>query len=125
MMTEKSPDEPYQEDAESLSASEKKTEQEEKIQRTLIACIMGLIAGVLSFYLSGNVDPATGLQPEALLGIFILLAGIVLQKHIFMLMHLDYTNIGVKDWFYQGFMTFTLWFISWTILLSTTLLSPM
>jgi len=122
MMTEESPEVPYQEDTESLSAPEKKMEQEEKIQRTLVACIMGLFAGVISFYLSGDVDPATGLQPAALLGIFILLAGIVLQKHIFMLMHLDYTNIGAKDWFYQGFMTFAFWFISWTILLSTMLL---
>lgn len=121
MMTEKSPEVPYHEDTESLSVSEKNTEQDEKIQRTLIACVMGLIAGVLSFYLTG--DPATGLQPLALLGIFILLAGIVLQKHIFMVMHLDYTNLGTKDWFYQGFMTFALWFISWTVLLSTTLLT--
>jgi hypothetical protein len=27
-----------------------------------------------------------------------------------------------KDWFYQSFMTFALWFITWTILLTTTVL---
>jgi hypothetical protein len=32
---------------------------------------------------------------------------------------MDTTKLGAKDWFYQGFMTFAFWFMSWTILLST------
>jgi len=41
------------------------------------------------------------------------------QKHIFMLMHLFLKPLGFKDWFYQGFMTFAFWFITWTILLTS------
>jgi len=33
---------------------------------------------------------------------------------------MDYLGLTAKDWLFQGFMTFSLWFISWTILLSTT-----
>ncbi len=49
----------------------------------------------------------------------LMLAGVVVQRHIFMLMHLDTAKLGAKDWFYQGFMTFAFWFMSWTLLLST------
>jgi len=50
----------------------------------------------------------------------LMLPGIVLQRHIFVLMHIDTGKIGAKDWFYQGFMTFAFWVMTWTILLSTT-----
>ena len=49
----------------------------------------------------------------------LMLAGVVIQKHIFMLMHIDTAKLGAKDWLYQGFMTFAFWFMSWTLLLST------
>jgi len=48
----------------------------------------------------------------------LMIAGIVDQKHIFILMHMNTEKLGAKDWFYQGFMTFAFWFMSWTILLT-------
>jgi len=44
---------------------------------------------------------------------------VVVQKYIFMLMHLSPTPLNKKDWFYQGFMTFAFWFITWTLLLTS------
>jgi hypothetical protein len=35
-------------------------------------------------------------------------------------MRLGPASLGKKDWFYQGFMTFAFWFITWTLLLSGT-----
>ena len=79
---------------------------------------MGLIAGWVSFILGGTPD-ANGIQPLALLGLVILGAAIVVQRHLFILLGLDRPPLGGKDWFYQGFMTFALWFITLTILLTT------
>lgn len=102
--------------------AEKQIEHRNRIKRTLVACFMGILTGALSFYLSGTPDPVNGLQPNAIIGILLLAAGVVFQKHIFMLIRIDYMALTGKDWFYQSFITFALWFITWTILLTTTVL---
>jgi hypothetical protein len=100
---------------------EKKDQHKKRVKRTLIACLMGLIAGILSFML-GGVPDASGVQPNTMLTILLLLAAIVFQKHVITIIGIDITKLGKKDWFYQGFMTFAIWFITWTILLTTSLL---
>lgn len=97
---------------------EKQAEHIERIKRTLTACLLGMFTGVLS-YVSGGTPNAQGLQDNGLLALMLMLAGIVMQKHIFMLMGMDTSKLGAKDWFYQGFMTFALWFMTWTILLTS------
>jgi len=101
---------------------DKQQEHRERIRRTLVASGMGILTGVLSFLACGEVDPVTAAQPNAAFGFLFLAAGIVFQKHVFLLMGTDISTIKTKDWFYQGFMTFALWFITWTILLTTTTL---
>lgn len=98
--------------------SEKQRAHLNRIERTLAACFLGLFAGWLSFVLGGTPDAAM-VQPNALLGLVILAAAIVVQRHLFILLGLDTPALGAKDWFYQGFMTFALWFITLTILLTT------
>jgi hypothetical protein len=97
--------------------ADKQAEHIERIKRTLIASLLGMLAGILSYYLGGTPN-AAGLQPDGFLGFMFMLAFIVLQKHIFMLMGMDTSKLGGKDWFYQGFMTFAFWFVTWTILLT-------
>ncbi len=96
---------------------EKRQEYRERICRTLTACLMGVATGVVSFL---AVDRAhlQGINGFTTLGLLVMIAGVVVQKHIFVLARLNSTPLGAKDWFYQGFMTFSLWFITWTILLS-------
>ena len=48
----------------------------------------------------------------------LMLACIVIQKHLFILLGMDTSKLGGKDWLYQGFMTFAFWFMTWTILLT-------
>ena len=96
----------------------KKAEHVNRIIRTAIACILGMIAGVSSFYLAGAMDPVTGTQPMPVIGLLILVLAIVIQKTIFMVIRIDVSKLGKKDWFYQGFMTFVTWFLSWTMMLS-------
>jgi hypothetical protein len=93
---------------------EKQADHIERIKRTLVACFMGIFVGVLSYYLQITVQSDIGL-----LAFMLMLAGVVVQRHIFILLHLDVSKLGAKDWLYQGFMTFAFWFMSWTILLST------
>ncbi len=103
------------------SREDKQAEHINRIKRTLVASFMGIITGAISYYTAGVPD-ASGIQAGgSLLGFMLMLAGIVLQKHIFMLSGMDTTKLGGKDWFYQGFMTFAFWFMTWTILLTATL----
>ncbi|MDD4299111.1 MAG: hypothetical protein PHO78_00470 [Methanomicrobium sp.] len=96
---------------------EKKTEHRERMIRTAVACFMGILTGVISYLAIGDPSTPAG-ESRSILGFLLLLAGIVFQKHVFIAMRIDYSRLGGKDWFYQGFMAFAFWFISWTILLT-------
>ena len=99
-----------------LTRGEKQAQHMDRLKRTGIACAMGILAGVLAFYVD-SAPPGTTVAGTAL-GILFLLAGIVFQKYVFLALRMEYLGLTAKDWLYQGFMTFSLWFISWTILLS-------
>ncbi|MDD1670655.1 MAG: hypothetical protein LUQ67_05010 [Methanomicrobiales archaeon] len=94
-----------------LSKAEKQAQHMDRLKKTAIACGMGILVGALSFF--ADTTP-TGTA----LGILFLIAGIVFQKYLFIALRMDYLGLTAKDWLYQGFMTFSLWFITWTILLS-------
>jgi len=93
--------------------ADKQAEHIERIKRTLAASLIGIFAGGLSYYISISYSTDSGL-----LAFMIMIAGVVVQKHVFMLMRMDTGKLGAKDWFYQGFMTFAFWFMTWTILLT-------
>ena len=96
---------------------EKQAEHIDRIKRTLTACLIGLFTGVLS-YLAVPASDVAGINSHTMFAFLLMLAGIVIQKHVFMLTGINTDKLGGKDWFYQGFMTFALWFMAWTILLS-------
>jgi heme/copper-type cytochrome/quinol oxidase subunit 4 len=98
--------------------AEKQAEHVARIKRTLAASLIGIIAGVLSYW-SGGIPNAAGVQANGFLAFMLMLAGVVLQKHLFIFMGMDTSKLGAKDWFYQGFMTFAFWFMTWTILLTS------
>jgi hypothetical protein len=96
---------------------DKQAEHIARIKRTLIASLIGIGTGAIAYYVGGIPD-AAGLQKDGLLGLMLMLAGIVIQKHIFILIGMDTDKLGWKDWFYQSFMTFAFWFMTWAILLT-------
>ena len=98
--------------------ADKQAEHIARIKRTLIASLIGIATGALSYW-SGGVPSSAGLQANGFLALMLMLAGIVIQKHIFILLGMDTAKLGAKDWFYQGFMTFAFWFMTWTILLTS------
>jgi heme/copper-type cytochrome/quinol oxidase subunit 4 len=101
-----------------LTAAEKQVQHINRIKKTAIACFLGIITGVISFIIVPWTS-LTGFNNYTMLALFLMLAGVVVQRHIFILMKLDTPKLNKKDWIYQGFMTFAFWFISWSILLST------
>jgi hypothetical protein len=98
--------------------AEKQAEHIARIKRTLVASLIGIGTGALAYYL-GSLPDAAGAQNSGLLGFMLMVAGIVIQKHIFILMGMDTGKLGWKDWFYQSFMTFAFWFMTWVILLTS------
>ncbi|HJJ36471.1 MAG TPA: 4Fe-4S binding protein [Methanocorpusculum sp.] len=104
----------------------RKREHVDRVIRTAIALVLGIIAGIVSFYLAGipgsylTYDPS--FNPNWILGLLVWLVAVVIQKSLFMLLKFDVSKYGKKDWFYQGFMTFCAWALTWTMLLSTYLL---
>jgi hypothetical protein len=100
-----------------MTKADKQAEHIARIKRTLIGSLIGIVTGALAFYL-GGVPDAAGLQKDGFLGLMLVLAGIVIQKHIFKLMGMATEKLGWKEWFYQGFITFAFWFMTWTILLT-------
>ncbi|MDD1719908.1 MAG: hypothetical protein LUQ25_07610 [Methanoregulaceae archaeon] len=114
-------DEPISEEQEKgrgkPAVRDKEKEHSERILRTAVACIMGIITGAVSFALT-TPDQVIGLNSYTMFGLVLMLAGIVVQRHIFMALRMDPMKLGKKDWFYQGFMTFAFWFITWTLLLT-------
>ena len=97
-------------------------EYTKRILRTLIAVGCGCIAGIICFLID-LATPSTGTGKSFLFPILVMLAAIIIQKHIFMLIRIDTSKLEKKDWFYQGFITFAFWYVTWTILLSETTIS--
>jgi hypothetical protein len=93
--------------------ADKQAEHIDRIKRTLAASLIGIFVGGLSYYITISYSTDSGL-----LAFMLMVAGIVVQKHIFMLLRMDTEKLGAKDWFYQSFMTFAFWFMTWTILLT-------
>ena len=83
---------------------------------TALACLSGVLAAVVSAAVaSGATDT---------LGLYVLAAAVVVQFPLLRVLEkagleLDVEDFGAKDYLYVAFMTFALWFVCWTILLTT------
>ena len=120
------PEAKYHKETPEEKTARKKHEHVDRVIRTAIALVLGIIAGIVSFYLAGipgdYLAYNPGFKPNWILGLLVWLVAVVIQKSLFMLLKFDISKYGKKDWFYQGFMTFCAWAITWTMLLSTYLL---
>ena len=95
-----------------LSAAEKKHAHVRGIKVTAFSSLVGVLAGVVSWMItSGFLASLDQVNAVALLA-----AAVALQKPF--LPKLDKPDMGKKDWLYVAFMTFDLWFVTWTVLLT-------
>ncbi len=77
--------------------------------KTIIPLAMGVVAGIISFSLTGNIrarDP---------FGMIVLAFFIYLHKFILPRFEIQ---LETKDWLGIGFLTLSTWYISWTLLLN-------
>jgi hypothetical protein len=81
---------------------------------TTVACLAGVIAALASASIVGTDAAAAANQRTV---VFMSVA-IVAQFPVFRVIGIDVTDFGIKDYLYVGFMTFALWFITFSILLT-------
>ena len=78
---------------------------------TTITVIGGVVAGVLSAFVAGSATDQIGLAP--LLGVMV--ANLIVMRVV----GVDVAEFGAKDHLYNAFMTFSLWFVTWGVLLTS------
>ena len=82
---------------------------------TTLACVGGIAAALVSAQVFGaEVGVAQSRQP-----LLVLAVALFAQYPVLKLVGVEIEEFGIKDNLYVGFMTFTFWFISYTVLLST------
>lgn len=94
---------------ETPSAEEKREAHLRGIKVTAFSSMLGIAAGVVSWALA-----MAGY--DQIFGVYVLMAAIAVQQPF--LPYLGKDEMSTKDWLYVGFMTFDLWFVSWTVLLT-------
>jgi hypothetical protein len=82
---------------------------------TTLACLGGVAAAVLAAVVVGTGAEAAS-DMRALAFVVAAVAG---QYPVLKLIGVDVADFGAKDHLYVAFMTFTLWFITFAILLTT------
>ena len=81
---------------------------------TTLACLAGVVAGLVSGAVI-DTSPAAATDRRT---IGVLAAFVLVQFPILKLVGVDVTEFGIKDNLYLVFMTFVLWFVTLTILLT-------
>ena len=78
---------------------------------TTVASLLGLAAGVGS--------QALGSGPNDRIGLYLMGGAVLLQLPLYAVIGLDVDDFGPKEYLYIAFITFSMWFITWGILLTT------
>jgi hypothetical protein len=77
---------------------------------TTFASLMGIGAGVAATALaSGATDR---------LGVYLLAAAVAVQLPVYYAVGMDVDDFGAKEYLYIAFITFSMWFVSWGVLLT-------
>ncbi|GAA0248298.1 hypothetical protein ACFFQF_06870 [Haladaptatus pallidirubidus] len=97
-------------------ATEQATEQREAHLRSITVTALASLAGIAAGFASAIVVGTDGAAATDQLGLAIMLGFVVVQLPLLRL--IGYELDGVKDHLFVAFMTFSLWFITWGILLT-------
>lgn len=82
---------------------------------TTIACLAGILAGLASASVVGATPQAAAdMQSLLIMGVFVFV-----QFPLLKLIGVDVSDFGIKDNLYVTFMTFSLWFITYAVLLTS------
>ncbi|MCH2453254.1 MAG: hypothetical protein MK159_01395 [Halobacteriales archaeon] len=81
------------------------------LRATGTSTIVGIVAALVTHLLSSGPS-------DILFSIPILIASLFLGLGIMQLLGVNVSAFSKKDHFYVSFMTFTMWFVTWTLLLT-------
>ena len=81
------------------------------LRATVTSTIVGIVAALVTHLLSSGPS-------DILFSIPILIASLFLGLGIMQLLGVNVSAFSKKDHFYVSFMTFTMWFVTWTLLLT-------
>jgi hypothetical protein len=78
---------------------------------TTFGSLIGIAAGVAASSLASGAGDTVG--------VFLLVGAIAVQIPVYMALGMNVDDFGAKGYLYIAFITFSMWFISWGILLTT------
>ena len=90
---------------------DRQAQHRRSITVTSVASLGGVAAGVAAAYLASG--------PSDTIGLVLLFAATFIELGIMRGLGVDVSEFSTKDHVYVGFMTFSLWFVTWGILLTS------
>jgi len=87
--------------------------------RGLTVTTLTAVAGIAAAFGSNALTATSQVPAKDPQGILVLAVAIAAQFPILRVIGIDTDDLSAKDVLYVGFMTFSLWFVSWGILLTT------
>jgi hypothetical protein len=77
---------------------------------TTLASVVGILAAVASTAIASG--------PKDNVGLYLLVGAIIVQLPVLRLLGIEVNDFSTKDYLYIGFMTFAMWFIAYSVLLT-------
>jgi len=96
--------------------AERRTAHIRGLKVTVVSSVAGIAAAVVSAVVTAGADPATAATNNTAL--LVVLGAILLQFPLLRVLGIDVQDFSTKDYLYVSFMTFSLWFVSWAVLLT-------
>lgn len=90
---------------------DRRAQHRRSLKVTATAALAGVVAGLAT--------PLVAAGAADRLGLVVVAAAILAELGIMRLLGVDVDEFSTKDHLFVGFMTFSLWFMTWTILLET------
>lgn len=91
-------------------ATKKRVAHIRSLRATGTSTLFGIAAGILTSLVASS--------PSDILALIPLIAGLLFGLLVMQLLGVNISEFSKKDHLYVAFMTFTMWFITWALLLS-------
>jgi len=88
------------------------------VTRTGIAALLGVVAAFGSWFLTQDAASATAAAQNTTAQLLVL-AAVVVQPPLQRALGIYKEDFGAKDFLFITFVTFAMWFVTWTILLTS------
>jgi hypothetical protein len=98
----------------STDSTEELSDYVRGITVTTVATMLGVLSGLLA-----TLFATTDGNPDNFMGMMFLLGAVIVQFPVYQAVGIDVQDFGAKDQLYIFFMTFVLWFVTWSIMLTT------